>query len=472
MSLQKLIDLDALSSFKEKIISLIPANYAASPSAGGPATVANGIHYAAVDSTSTSTVYTVTIPGVNSYYDGLTVVLKNGVVTSAANFTINVNNLGPKGVYSNMAAATRETTIFNVNYTLMLIYDSTRVDGGCWVNYRGYYSDANSIAYQVRGNGGTLPAKDKFVRYRLLFTAADGSHFVPANTSTSTNATASRAVNQSPIDPFGRIVYYSSTTAIAAGSAPGATYLWSQYQVSLGYSFNMAGAALTLTYPAPVYLKCAPQTNGSAIIDNTTPYVQALPTTADGKIYIFLGIAYNATTIDLFGEHPVYYYSDGAIRLWTNGGASANITVDSALSSTSENPVQNKVINAALGNKASADSVPNAASIDSSGLITFKHGTTSLFTLQLPIYDPPPSVTLITFTMPDGPGDVECNAEEGMTFTEWLSSEYYTGFVNRSWAVSGTQIRTGKWVLQLNGADVHPTDEVQEGADYEQFFDD
>ena len=34
-----------------------------------------------------------------------------------------------------------------------------------------------------------------------------------------------------------------------------------------------------------------------------------------------------------------------------------------------------------------AASVPNAASIDANGLITFKNGNTSLFTLQLPIYD-------------------------------------------------------------------------------------
>ena len=31
--------------------------------------------------------------------------------------------------------------------------------------------------------------------------------------------------------------------------------------------------------------------------------------------------------------------------------------------------------------------IPNAASIDANGLITFKNGNTSLFTLQLPIYD-------------------------------------------------------------------------------------
>lgn len=121
------------------------AKYAASPTANGPATVSNGLHYAQVDGTSTSAAYTATIPGVDSYYDGLTVVLKNGVVTSASGFTIDINGLGAKPVYSNMAAATRETTIFNVNYTLLLIYDEDRVSGGCWVNYRGYYSDNNYV---------------------------------------------------------------------------------------------------------------------------------------------------------------------------------------------------------------------------------------------------------------------------------------------------------------------------------------
>lgn len=359
------------------------AKYAASPTANGPATVSNGLHYAQVDSTSTSTAYTVTIPGIDSYYDGLTVVLKNGVVTSAANFTVNVNGLGALGVYSNMAAATRETTIFNANYTLMLIYDSTRVAGGCWVNYRGYYSDANSIAYQVRGNGGTLPAKDKFVRYRLLFTSADGAHWVPANTSTSTNATSSRAVNQSAIDPFGRIVYYSSTTAIAAGSAPGAAYLWSQYQVSLGYSFNLTGAALTLTYPAPVYIKCAPQTNGSAIIDSTTPYVQALPTTADGKIYIFLGIAYNATNIDLYGEHPVYYHDGTGIRKWIGTTIQADVTmtdteVDAAVEAAFGYTITNQSPTlVSVQSSASAGETVTITSIYSGELGMLRVGTTS-----------------------------------------------------------------------------------------------
>ena len=57
-------------------------------------------------------------------------------------------------------------------------------------------------------------------------------------------------------------------------------------------------------------------------------YVQALPSTADGKVYIYLGMAYSATNIELVPYHPVYYHDGTGIRLWTgkdsgNGGVSA-----------------------------------------------------------------------------------------------------------------------------------------------------
>ena len=100
----------------------------------------SAILYGAVDSTSTSTVFTATVEDLTELVDGTTIVLRNGVVTSAANFTINVNNLGAKPVYSSMAtgnpitptAPTRDSTIFNINYTMMFIYvEDDVVEDGC-----------------------------------------------------------------------------------------------------------------------------------------------------------------------------------------------------------------------------------------------------------------------------------------------------------------------------------------------------
>lgn len=274
-----------------------------------------------LDSTSTATVMTATVPGVDALFNGVCVWLTNGVITSAANFTININGLGGKPVYSSQSAASRATTIFNVNYTALLIYNETRVSGGCWDYVYGYDSNTNTIGYQVRTNSLSLPMKSIVYRYRLLFTSADGKGFVPANNSTSTNATTARSITQEKIDPFGQIVYYGTTASVAAGSRPSASYLWQQYAFSIGYSF-----VVTLTEWKPVYLKCAPQSDGSAIIDSTTPFVQTLPSTEDGKIYIFLGVAYSSTNIELTLEHPVYCYKNGCIRQWTNAASDGAVS--------------------------------------------------------------------------------------------------------------------------------------------------
>ena len=132
----------------------------------------------------------------------------------------------------------------------------------------------------------------------------------------STNATAKRNTTQTPFDPFGRIVYYGYTTVLSAGGKPGTAYQFEQQTLSLGYSFNRTGAALVLAEDKPVWLKAAPQSDGSVILDAETPYVQDLPTTEDGKIYIFLGVAYSATQVEMTLQHPVKHYKDGAIRNW------------------------------------------------------------------------------------------------------------------------------------------------------------
>lgn len=284
----------------------------------------SAIPFAQVDSTSTSTAFTATIQGITAYEDGLCVMLKNGVVTSAANFTVNINGLGAKKCYTNLAADTLESTKFNINYTMLFVYDSTRVSGGAWVIYNGYDSNTNTIGYQLRTNSTTKKTLDACRYYKIFFTSANGQSWVPSSSNTVNDATKQKVVNQRPIDPFGPIVYTSANTNYAANSNIAAATIWQQYNITLGHAFNWTNAALTLTSGAPVFVKCAPQSDGSAIIDSTTPIVQSLPSSEDGKIYIFLGVASSATAMELWMTHPVYYYKDGAIRLWTNAPTSSS----------------------------------------------------------------------------------------------------------------------------------------------------
>lgn len=297
----------------------IPSTYAGSPTAGGFANKAVAIPFGNVDADSTATNIKATVdnfpavlaPGVCAY-------IRNDVIASASGWTLNINGTGALPVYQTLADATRTSTIFSAASTHLFVYNPTRVEGGCWDLFYGYNSNDNTIGYNLRTNTMSLPVTSACYRYRLLFTSADGTHFIPANASTSTNATSKRTTTQTPIDPFGSIRYYSSTSAVSSGARPGATSLWEQYLLTLGYSFNRTGAALTLTAWKPVYIKCAPQTDGSAIIEEETPYVQDLPATADGKIYIYLGVATSATQVEMVFHHPVYYRdANGRKRIWT-----------------------------------------------------------------------------------------------------------------------------------------------------------
>ena len=115
------------------------------------------IPFGQVDSTSTDTAYTAQIEGITSLYDGVCVYLKNGVITSNKNgFTLNINSLGAKPVYDTLAAATRSGTVFNVDYTMLFVYNSSRVSGGCWDIFYGYNSDTTDLEEALTPLTGTI----------------------------------------------------------------------------------------------------------------------------------------------------------------------------------------------------------------------------------------------------------------------------------------------------------------------------
>ena len=264
---------------------------------------------------------------------GTVIAVKFSNTNTASAPKLNVNGLGAESIYYNTGVVTSTSGIYGgtANRYCYYMWDGTN---WVWLN-QGTEANDNTIAYQIRTSGQRLTVATACYRYRLLFKSADGTKWVPANASTSTNATASRTPATAKIDPFGQITYYSYTTALSSGGQPSASYQHQQYSgISIGYSFNNTGAAATMTTMAPIYIKCAPQTDGSAIIDSTTPYVQALPSTNDGKIYIFLGIAITATTFELMLNHPVYYHDGTALRLWTgaasSGGGVTDVTVGGA----------------------------------------------------------------------------------------------------------------------------------------------
>lgn len=253
---------------------------------------------------------------------------------SAASSTLNLTlvggaTTGAKKVYRQ--GTTQLAASIGIAGCILPLTYLTALDSGNggWMMDNSYDANTNTIGYQLRTNSTILTTTDACRYYKIFFTAADGKHWVPAAASTTNSATSAKVVNQRPINPFGRIVYCSATTSYAAGADIAATTIWDQYSLTLGYSFNRTGVALTLTTKTPVYIKCAPQSDGSAIIDADDPFVQTLPSTEDGKIYIYLGVATSATAVELVPHHPVYYFKDSAVRLWTDaptsGGAVTSV---------------------------------------------------------------------------------------------------------------------------------------------------
>ena len=333
----KYLDTTGLTYFWGKIKALVPTLSKKTSS----------IPFGYIDDTSTATIFTATVDGITELRDGVTVILVNNVIGSDTGCTLNINNLGAKPVYVFYNDIDMLTTGFTVGKTCMFVYDSTLVTGGCWKLFYPFPSTTTTTAYNLRSNYATLPSATACGRYRILFTSADDTKYVPANASTTTSSTSKKTVTTEKIDPFGKIVYYSTTTTRTAGQNFSAGYLYYQYySFTLGYSLNTTGAALTLTPSAPVYIVCNPQTDGSALIDSTTPFTQTLPSTEDGKIYIYLGIARSATAMELQISHPVYYYWSGAIRLWAG-----NSIPDTSPTSGSDNYVTSGGVYTALQNK-------------------------------------------------------------------------------------------------------------------------
>lgn len=436
--------------------------YAASPAAAGNATRSNGILYGHVDSTSTAKVFTATVAGVTSYYDGLTIMLYNGVITSASGFTIDINGLGAYGAYNNMTlgnditptAPTRDTTIFNVNYSMLFTFSTNIGNQGIsgWICYRGYDANTNTIGYQLRTNSTIMTVTDTARYYKIYFTSANGNQWVPASANSTNNATGVRSVNQRPIDPFGRIVYTSANTNYTSGSNLAATTIWDQYVLTLGYSFNTTGAALTLTTKAPVYVKCAPQSDGSAIMDSTTPIVQALPSTEDGKIYIWLGIAISATTIELYPNHPVYYYKDSAIRIWTNapaGGAVASVngqTGTVVLDASDVGALPDSTVIPTVPTNVSSFNNDSGYLTSSTGVTSF-NGSNGAITYTAPVTSVNGSTGAVTVTVPTKTSDL--NNDSGFLTSAVTSFNGNTGAVTYTAPVTSVNGSTGAVSLSI-----------------------
>lgn len=203
------------------------------------------------------------------------------------------------------------------------------------------YDSTNT--YQLRDYYGRYKTYTALYRYQICLTK-DEENVLPVNTVNNSTATTKTLTTES-FNPFGQIYYYNSTTAdqAAGGNIPDAT-LYMQILADLRYSFN---TGTTLTARKGVYLVAVPQSDGSAKL-YTSPITQTLPTTEDGRIYIYLGQAYDTYRMELQTVHPVYHYVSGSIRIYTHA---PDVTITSTYDSSTS------TVTLFVGNITDADNI-------------------------------------------------------------------------------------------------------------------
>lgn len=271
-----------------------------------------------VDGTASSTDKTATVSGIRSLKSGAACYIVNDGTASASGVTLNVNGLGQRRIYNSMSGAS-VTTTFAANAGYVFVYNEARNSGnGGWDMYYGYNANDNTLAYNVRTQQTDRILGDRITRYMFLFTQRDG-RLVPSYTVASGNGTTAttKTLNTGKaFDPKRPIFYYSTTTNVASGNSPGGSYLWRQYYAcEMRYAFN---AGTSLVGNQPVYLRCVPQSDGTVTLDGNDCLVQSLDLPVEGRVYIYLGMAYGSTgyNMELDPEHPCYIYTNGALTPW------------------------------------------------------------------------------------------------------------------------------------------------------------
>lgn len=198
--------------------------------------------------------------------------------------------------------------------------------------------DADSYAQNIRyGYARITTGNIGIGRYTLFMQAADGTY--QSITSTFNNTGTAHVANTTKFHPE-QIYYRNSGSDLTANNSSDTANSWmySQYTdlIDARYSFN---CAQTLTGRKPIYLVGTIDDEGLFTLSVTTTnsinywYTQDLPTTEDGKVYIYLGTVYSqdnsngANTqyrIILTQDNPIYWYKDGAIRLYNKEALSEN----------------------------------------------------------------------------------------------------------------------------------------------------
>lgn len=211
----------------------------------------------------------------------LNLTLKNGTTTGAKNvYFLNTTRLG---------------TQYGVNATIDLIYD-----GSAW-RVLNPYTNSNTVGTY----GGAVKAGANGVKNYSLVMRDTETTWVSLTTTAGTGTSKARYTGGLYPD---RVLYMGSNSEYASGKTTGTCY--EALGLNLQYSTNCGS---TLTAGKAVYLVGELHSDGLFYLDSVW-WTQTLPTTENGKTYIYLGLAYSTSNIYLTPENTLYQFYEGKFR--------------------------------------------------------------------------------------------------------------------------------------------------------------
>ena len=146
---------------------------------------------------------------------------------------------------------------------------------------------------------------------------------------------------------LGKVLYSSGSGAQTSNSSLDTYYnykegvvtstIYDVYPVDLRYSTN---CATTLVAQRPIYLVGTVESDGLFHLDISQWWTQTQPTYEDGKVYIYLGVAYSTYQFWLATENPAYMYYNNDFILYDKALTLQNITT---LKNSLETQIDGKV---------------------------------------------------------------------------------------------------------------------------------
>ena len=207
------------------------------------------------------------------------------------------------------------------------------VSNGAW-RVINYYDSGNDTGYYTRKIYSLVKAgSNKVFPYTLVMECSDG-RLESIVTSSSTGTTKSRNTHGFRL---GQIYLMYQNSTYNENVVIDTYRLWTMYSNLFDhrYSFNTANDSTNgTTANKPVYLKGTINTSNGLFYLDTTWWTQTLPTTADGKFYIYLGDAYDYYRMTFSEKNTIYHYVNGAIREYIQDAGSVNgFTVEKSVPS-------------------------------------------------------------------------------------------------------------------------------------------